>query len=43
LNLKEQLTFNERATIVDQCIEDVVMPEVEEGETAPTEGMAVSL
>ena len=41
-NLKEQVTFNERATIVDQYIEDVVMVEVEGG-TADTEGMTVSL
>ena len=47
INLKDQATIEEQATIVDQCIEDIANVVVEEGETVvfelpkPNEDMAV--
>ena len=40
--LKEAAVVEERAIIVDECIRDVDMPEVDVGETVEAEGMAVS-
>jgi len=41
--LKEEVTVEERAVIVDESVEKIALPQVEERETVETESTTVSL